>query len=313
MHNVETMAYAGQVPWHGLGTRVADDLSVPDMLYQAGIDWTVRKQPLFYEVPEWDGRLINKRYPANKDALVRESDNSLLSVVGPRWNPCQNDEAFQIFEDAGLQIHTAGSLRDGQIVWGLAKMKEQFVLFNEDVTEQYLLLVNPHQYGKTIHVRNTPVRVVCNNTLSLSLSQNAEVTANQHHGAPFDVEKMRQAIGISTLQLERYAEMARFMGSRRYNDQSVQDYFDRVFPNMSAKLGKEHSRNATLAMEVLETQPGARYGEGTWWQAFNTVTYMADHLQGKSQSKRLDSAWFGQNATRKVKALDLAVKYAEAA
>ena len=42
---VETMAYAGEVPWHGLGTKVPHDLSTDDMLKQSGLDWSVEKLP----------------------------------------------------------------------------------------------------------------------------------------------------------------------------------------------------------------------------------------------------------------------------
>jgi len=319
---VETMAYAGQVPWHGLGVEVSNDLTVYEMLQAAGLNWTVSKVPTFYEVREqgktnFSGFRMNKtkRYETGKHALIRDTDNSILTTVSGRWEPCQNHEAFTIFEEFvdrnELEMHTAGSLKDGKIIWGLAKMKEQFVLFDHDVTEQYLLLVNPHQYGKAIHVRNTPIRVVCNNTLSFALSGDAKISANQTHRSSFDAEAMKEAIGIATLQLEKYADLARFIGSKRFTDNGVQAYFDEVFPNMSVKRGNEHSRNAMMAMELLETQPGAEFGAGTWWNAFNTVTYMADHLNGQDVSKRMDSAWFGANATRKVRALELAVDYAD--
>jgi phage/plasmid-like protein (TIGR03299 family) len=319
---VETMAYAGQVPWHGLGTRVSNDLSVYEMLLAAELDWKVKKVPTFFETIEQGTQMgfrTNKtrRHYAGKEALIRESDNTILSSVSGNWEPCQNDEAFEIFHDFvdrnELEMHTAGSLKDGQIVWGLAKMNKQFVLFDDDVTEQYLLLVNPHQYGKAIHIRNTPIRVVCNNTLSLSLSQSAKVSANQTHRNTFDPEAMKDAIGLATVQLDKYADMARFLGSKNYTDSTVQAYFDEVFPNMSVVRKKDHSRNSMMAMELLETQPGAEFGKGTYWQAFNTVTYMADHLHGNDPSKRLHSAWFGTNATRKVEALDKAVEYADAA
>ena len=45
---VETMAYAGAVPWHGLGKPVPADLSTNQMLDAAGLNWTVEKVPLYY-------------------------------------------------------------------------------------------------------------------------------------------------------------------------------------------------------------------------------------------------------------------------
>jgi len=73
------------------------------------------------------------------------------------------------------------------------------------------------------------------------------------------------------------------------------------------------SRPAQQAYEVLETQPGAEFGAGTFWQAFNAVTYTVDHLLGHSAETRLQSAWYGQNRQRKVMALEKAVEMADAA
>jgi hypothetical protein len=46
-HLVESMAYAGEVPWHGLGIKVLDDLTPAQMLEKAGLDWTVDKVPTY--------------------------------------------------------------------------------------------------------------------------------------------------------------------------------------------------------------------------------------------------------------------------
>ena len=46
-HEVETMAYAGQVPWHGLGKQVDNNMSPDEMLKAAQIDWTVSKRPAY--------------------------------------------------------------------------------------------------------------------------------------------------------------------------------------------------------------------------------------------------------------------------
>ena len=48
-HQVETMAYAGQVPWHGLGVPVSNDLSPTMMMEKAGLDWRVEEVESFVE------------------------------------------------------------------------------------------------------------------------------------------------------------------------------------------------------------------------------------------------------------------------
>lgn len=314
-HMVETMAYAGETPWHGLGVQVPSDLSPAQMLEKAGLDWTVNKVPAFASVG-------GKQTSVGWSALVRSNDESILSVVSNDWNPVQNHEAFEFFHEycaAGdMEMHTAGSLRDGQIVWALAKVKDSFELFKGDQVDSYLLFTNPHKFGQSIDVRFTPIRVVCNNTLTLSLSQSADRMVKKSHRTQFDAAQVKEQLGIATDKLAKYKEMAQFLGSKRYNGESLKEYFNKIFPVLAynkekGPQRKDLSKSATRALEVIHTQPGAQFAEGSWWQAFNTVTYLTDHEIGKSADTRLQSAWFGPNKNLKVKALETAVEFAEAA
>ena len=81
----------------------------------------------------------------------------------------------------------------------------------------------------------------------------------------------------------------------------------------STRDDKLLSRTAEQAMEYVENQPGDNFRPGTWWNAYNAVTYMADHKLGRTADTRMASAWFGTNAKRKVDALDAAIEMAEAA
>ena len=65
-------------------------------------------------------------------------------------------------------MDTAGALKEGQIVWALADVKEGFKLFGEDEVRGYLLFSNPHIYGKSIDIKFVLERVVCNNTLTMA-------------------------------------------------------------------------------------------------------------------------------------------------
>ena len=316
-HMIETvngkaqMAYAGDTPWHGLGTKVPADLTPEQMLEAAGLNWTVTKVPAFAEVG-------GKKVAVGQSALVRSFDDKILDVVSDDWNPVQNEEAFEFFNEyvmAGdMEMHTAGSLRDGQIVWGLAKVKDSFELFKGDQIDSYLLFSNFHKYGYSTDVRFTPIRVVCNNTLTLSLNSSVERMAKISHRRVFEPAMIKEMLGIATDKLAKYKDMAQFLGSKRFSDETLIQYFTRVFPvTGSGESKKEVSRNAAIALEVIDSQPGAQYAEGTWWQAFNAVTYMTDHLMGRSADSRLSSAWYGFNKNVKTKALETAIEFAEAA
>jgi len=316
-HNVETMAYAGEVPWHGLGVPVSNDLTPNQMMKKAGLDWTVEQIDSYVTVGD-------KKIPTGMKALVRSSDNKVLTNIGQVWNPVQNEDAFNFFSEyvlkGDMEMHTAGSLKGGQLVWALAKVKESFDLFGGDTVESYLLFSNPHKYGFSIDVRFTPIRVVCNNTLSLSLEAKAERSVKVGHRTEFNADEVKKALGIASAKLSQYKEMAEFLGSKRYNIDNLIEYYNTVFPRTADKRVQNQelsvdtlSKNAKAAFDAIELQPGAKYAEGSWWQAFNSVTYVTDHLQGRNPDNRLYSSWFGGNQIRKRDALKTALEFAEVA
>lgn len=303
-----SMAWAGETPWHGLGTQVSNDLTPEQMLKAADLDWKVVPVPAY-------ATIAGEQVDIGRSALVRDRDNKVLDVITNDWVPNQNSDAFDFFNDfvaAGeMEMHTAGSLRDGQLVWALAKVKDGFELFNGDAVESYLLFTNPHKYGSSIDVRFTPIRVVCNNTLSLSLSRDANQVVKVSHRNEFNGDNVKEMLGVAKEKLQSYKEMATYLGSKRFTDENVVDYFKRVFPVSGAK--KELSKNAEIALNIIDQQPGAEFAEGTWWQAYNSVTFMTDHIIGRNADNRLQSAWYGYNKGLKVKALELATEFAEAA
>ena len=172
-HEVETMAWTGQKPWHGLGFEVKDDLTPAQMLKAAKLDWTVSKRPLQF--------LDDKGNPvdvSSEMALVRDSDNSFLTVVGTKWKPIQNEQTLEFFSDfvhAGdMKMETAGSLLNGQYVWALARVGKEFAVklkgkSTKDNLRSHLLFMSPHRFGNAAVMQYTATRVVCWNTLNAAL------------------------------------------------------------------------------------------------------------------------------------------------
>lgn len=307
--NKAQMAYVGDVPWHGLGTKVPADLTPEQMLEAAGLAWEVEKVQTY-------ARINGVETPLPKQALVRTTDNRVLDVVSDDWNPVQNSEAFEFFNDfiaeGEMQMETAGSLKGGTIVWALAKIKDSFELFGGDRVDSYLHFTNFHKYGFSTDVRFTPIRVVCNNTLTLSLNKKVERMVKIDHRRQFNGDNVKLMLGITQEKLAKYKEMATFLGSKRAKSEDIVEYFKRILPAGNPAKRESHlSRAAKTAIGILESQPGAEYAEGTWWPVFNSVTYMTDHLLGRSQDTRLTSAWYGSNRDLKLRALTEAVKMAE--
>ncbi len=306
------MAYSGETPWHGLGKPVSNDLTPAQMLAEAGLDWEVKKYKAFIEVDK-------KRHATGQFGLTRtdkEGKVHLLSNISKDWNPVQNSEAFDFFNDfvshGEMEMHTAGALKDGRIVWALAKVLESFTILGKDRTDAYLLFTNPHIYGWSTSVRMTGIRVVCNNTLDLSLSLKAKTQVAIAHHKKFNADEVKELLGIAKFKLASYKEAAEFLASKRYTPESMQEYFNEVFPKAANAKRDKLTKQAAKAAEIVETQPGAEFAPGTWWNAFNAVTYLVDHEMGKSQDNRLSSAWYGSGAKLKKRALVRANSFATA-
>lgn len=106
--------------------------------------------------------------------------------------------------------------------------------------------------------------------------------------------------------------------AKRYEAQSLDRYFRQVFkPVIPRRYRPDHklplTRNAARAIDMVERQPGHDPAPGTWWNAFNAVTYLTDHEIGRSAETRLVTAWYGPGNARKVRALKLALAFARAA
>jgi len=316
---VETMAYAGDVPWHGLGTPVREDMTPDEILVEAGLDWSVSKRKMYLD----SGVEVPRAF-----ALVRDSDDSVLSVVGPTYKPVQNRDALSFFDKfvklGKMRMETAGSLWDGRHVWGLARMEKSFVLPGDDEVKNFLMIHQPHLRDRSLVIQYTSVRVVCWNTLSMALNRASESVFRMVHSRVFDEATMHEAervLGLANDTASDFQQAAEFLASKSVTDQKLEEYFCQVlqFDPTKAKRKKDGEIRWPRLMpkfkEAFEVAPGheTKSAVGTWWGALNAVTFAIDHAPINDNERRLRSAWFGPGDERKRRALHLAVEYAKAA
>jgi phage/plasmid-like protein (TIGR03299 family) len=323
-HLVETMAYAGEAPWHRLGIKVEDNITTDEMLVKAGLDWSINKEALLTQ--------LTRQQVPDHYALVRSSDNYVLGACGKSYKPVQPKEVLSFFhefvEKGGMKMETAGSLSNGRQIFALASIQESFVLGKQDKVDGYLLFSSPNIVGKALRILFTPVRVVCNNTLTMALSNASGVGEFRlRHTQKFDPEMAKAALGLAKGQLGEFEKEAEFLSERKVkSEQDLREYFMQVWPTEAVRKGNVTvhmaaandddygmTRTAESAMTIFKTQPGASYFPDSWWNAFNTVTYIIDHVAGRSDNNRLRNAWFGHGERLKRNALHLAIEKARAA
>lgn len=342
-HQVETMAWSGDKPWHGLGVEVNSNLTPEEMLIAAQLDWSVSKRPSYtLDTPEWSEGSGLIQAP-NTFHIVRDSDNRVLSHCGKDYMPIQNKEVFKFFKrftEAGhMSMETAGSLKDGGEIWGLAKIAEDFDLAGDDQIKGYLLINQPHIVGRSMTIKLTPIRVVCNNTLTFALQHGGTASFRMPHVREFGddvIQAAEEALGLSAERMAEFREAATLLSKKKAKHSDVLEYVGQIYqPIMLDEYRKQRdlrekgevigqqeplidnfNKFPKLVVDALGESPGSQLksARGTWWGALNAVTYVEDHLrESQSEGNALHSAWFGAAANRKSKALDLAVKYAEVA
>lgn len=311
---VETMAYAGAKPWHGLGVNVEDTITVDEMVKAAGLDWGVETRPIF----DQDGNEIKSH-----KAITRDQDGRVFDICGNRYVPVQNTEAFEFFrefvEAGDAKMETAGSLHDGKYVWGLANLGEGFKVGkgkSADEVKGYVLVGCPHQQGKSLIIKFTPIRVVCNNTLTMAIKSSASSTrkgvvmpeVRRTHRSTFDMEAVQAAkeqLGIAREQLHEFQEIAETLKSMKMSEE---DHIEVLAPIFSGKhelddikAGKRPPRLQAI-LDALQTAPGA--DPDTAWGTLNAVTYWADHVAARSTDKRLQNSWFGKTGNQKIQVME---------
>lgn len=305
--NIDSMMAVGQTPWHGLGKVLPEGtrLSVEEAMTAAQLDWVVDTLPLFTEA--------GKRVPAY--ATFRSDNNATLGVVGERYRPLQNVEAFRFFQpflDANeATFETAGALGNGEKVWVLAKLTNNpdMVIKKDDIVSKYILLSNSHDGTTAIRTGFTPIRVVCQNTLSIAHnnSQSKLLKVKHTHSASATLQTIRETMNAIDSSFEATAEQYRYLADKQVGKKELEQYVKVVFNKAEED---ESKRLLEKVVPLFEAGKGADIAGTTWWGAYNAITEFTSWHRGRSQDTRMQSLWFGQSKETNDRALETAMKMA---
>lgn len=318
-----SMFYVEQVPWHGLGWKLDKVATSAEAIKAANLDWNVNKYPLHVV----SGR-VSQPVP-NRFAIVRQDqwgrkDCPVLGIVGGDYTPIQNREAFAFFDGIvgqGAAIyHTAGALGYGERVWILAKLPSQIIVTKEDVADKYLLLANSHDGSSAVQVKFTPIRVVCQNTLTMALSSGPRVRVAHTKQVRQRLQEAARLLGIINAQFDSIGETFQRMTRLLVNKNRLAEYLLAVFPDPKPETSTDDPSHQNALKRVADTRLWAEYffdqGKGnrlvgvagSLWAAYNGVTEYIDHRSTPNLTAdgRLDSLWFGDGYYTKARAFRIA-------
>lgn len=311
--NVESMMYAGAVPWHRQGTRLDNPATASEAMTSAGLDWDVQKQPL-YTGPSRD-ILIKDRHVVCRMDRLDQPDGGQLGVVGRDYQPLQNREAFGFLDpvvgEGEAIYHTAGAIRKGRQVWMLAKLPGIIRVAGDDITEKYVLLSNSHDGSSAVRIGLTPIRVVCQNTLNLALRHMDGLVIRHDADVAARVRAAHRLLGFINTQLEVAGTQMQRMAATPMAGTRLRDYFEGVLPMSEVTeqnrliVGNRHNRWSELfSVGEGNSMPGVR---GSLFAAYNAITQWVDRESYTPRHKEpLRSIWFGQGARLKQQAFAVA-------
>lgn len=277
-----------------------------------GLDWQVGLVPVLAQVPSPD----SPRLVPQARAVVRMDVRQPLSVVGRRYRPIQNAEAFQIFDPVarkcGAVYERAGSCDGGRRVWIQAKLPGGMWITKEDEVERYLLLSMLHG-GGSLQVLETPIRVWCKNTLLRALEEGRTRAIRIRHVGDIagQVREAERLLELSLGSFDVFADQARGFAGRMIRKEALDLYFRTLVPDPKDGDPARAAATRDHFVRLFETGKGNTLPSvrGTLWGALNAVVEHIDHerptraLAGTDpRENRWKSAQFGSGAALKARA-----------
>ncbi len=308
----EAIAYVGTEgkPWHSLGESILKGTPAKQILVSAKLNWPVLRSTVQFTR---DGR---KELGQDLDhqVIYRGDTGAVLDVTGKRYVPHQNHDVMDFFKEyveAGdMFIDVAGALNGGKQIWVLAKMESQFSLAGGDKVGGYVLLVNPHQYGKGMIAKMTMIRAVCWNTISAALSGSGK-SVKIWHTREFTTSRQQEAkekLGIAKERFDAMKSDAQKLAKITMSNEDVVKVFAKVTGNDPTDELAQQPRTVQRLMELfLGAGMGANLAssKGTAWGALNAVTQYVDHEYGRTVNARLNNAWLGRGDIMKRETMGL--------
>lgn len=260
----DTMFSVGETPWHQLGTVVKEAPTTAEAIKLAGLDWQAVEQGLWlYDETKNEDEAATPIDMSEAKAIVRSTDGALLGVVGGRYTPVQNAEAFAWFDPilkAGeATLETAGSLRDGKRVWILAKIGHNGDSHAEivpgDEIRRYWLLANAHDGSMAVRVGRSTTRVVCANTLAAALGEGQTLRVRHTASALQTLDEIRDVMRRDEQAFFADVEAFRALARTPVTAKTLREYVAKVWPD-SFKPKKE-TKADRIARERAEARAAA--------------------------------------------------------
>jgi phage/plasmid-like protein (TIGR03299 family) len=330
----DNMFSVREVPWHGLGNVIEDYPTIEEAITASGLDWKASLAPIITD----SGIMVH-----NHNAIVREDTQTVLGVVGNRYQIYQNEEMWAFIEEfqkqSGIKLETAGSLRNGRTTWVLAKNGTMETIKGDPI-EEYFFFRNSFDGSSPISCLFTNIRVVCHNTLTAALRGTKNIF-NVRHTASTDgqIKEVQKALGVRSKYQEKIGEAFEILSKKQVTrTESEKILGDIIFPlktrtvqtvdendnvvsfqEASKKAETGRKNNIEAVMNLVDNGAGTDIQgvRGNLYGLWNGITEWSDHEKrirlGDDRVEteaRLENAFFGTASKFKAEAFNELLKIA---
>lgn len=299
----------------------------------AQLDWEVTRRQIFTATFE------NGKVEAHPDteikthfATVRTDTEQVLGVVGNRYQVIQNREAFTFFDaivggDEGIMYETAGALGNGERIFITAKLPNYIRVDRQDLIEQYIFLTTSHDGSGSIQAAFTPIRIVCNNTLTAALRNHSNMVTIRHTAsAPQQLAQAHKVMGISYDLAKELEPIFQKMAKTYITDKETRRLItlamapnDVIFQAVRDKrtnvdFSKQYENIIEDVYSYAQTADTQQMDStrGTLFGAYNAITgYYQNVKEWKSADAKLSSLLDGTANERSRRAFDLCQNFTD--
>lgn len=278
----------GTEPNHYTGAIPVSDV------YRRLFSWQAMEAPAFVGVPTDEG--FNYILQPDRKFIVRSDDNSVMGIFKSGYTIHQYgewlvDAVANIIDDSNLAIGQAGLLKGGAVAWVSVELPENVETPQGFTVRPQLLATTSHDGSLATTHKMTNTVVVCDNTLSMGLSERSGTHRTRHSKhSSFKIQGVRDAIGIvHTMADDIMAEIAA-LTSQEVTDKQFAEIVNRLVPvgevgstteSARTKMGNKQDNLFNLWNTSDMVSPWKNTALGVV-QAFNTYKH---HLSGTDKNR----------------------------
>lgn len=333
--------------WHqGWGTDVSlsGKLLTPNRAKEIALPWEAIEAPVYLNAGDGNWLVCPYNKAVVRNDLDTNDPNRILGIVGKGYPIFANQEitdTANAMTDYAECVETCGSLHGGRRVYMCIKLGGKVHVIDDEIA-QYLILTTAHDSTAASLIFMAPVRVVCQNTLSMAINSKScyfkiPHTKNWEERLKAAMKAMEKATSYFT----DHATVLRNLAAIKVSKKQAREYFERVIKTSEKdeaeaetvkKDGKAKKKNSTRSDNVIlrleklffEEQDGAKQKatNGTAYGLVNAVTQWLERerstrVHGQTEDEaanaiierdnRIESILFTSGAKIREKAMQLAI------